>query len=408
MHGRRRRVIRGWVAALVVVAAARGDGRKRRGRRHQEPRPAGMADVHRLGRARRPGGVHDRLRTGGRLHRGSPPRLGRQAGRRPRVLSADGPRARREDDLAFDGQRDRERRDAHVRRRRGHHVSEEHGRQAAVHGRPRGVCRLRPRRARARATSIFAARTCKGAAVVWLGTNGPKNIDPGVFRRVLSGRNRYATEQLGAAASIGPLPSAAGLEGRRGRRGGRGRRAGRAGAGGPGGGRGAPLPTPDFTTVQRLDTPAPPNVSANDAFFAFLFSQAPVKYDELKRQASAQERTAVVSRAGRDDHVQRGRGLSDRPHAAHQERRRRRRGQRSAIEEHLRRVRRALRSRRLRRGRGDARRHRRAARRRARPGDRRAPRTIASGTAPTTTGRGPWRSWRWRRRSPRGRSRGAR
>jgi hypothetical protein len=129
----------------------------------------------------------------------------------------------------------------------------------------------------------FRGKDVQGAAVVWLGTNGPKDIDLSVFRRLLSGRNRYATEQLGAAASIGPIPErGAGGAGRAGGPGG----AGQAGAGG---GRGAPLPTPDFTTVQRLDAPTPPNVSANDAFFAFLFSQAPVTYDELKRLASAQE-----------------------------------------------------------------------------------------------------------------------
>jgi hypothetical protein len=129
----------------------------------------------------------------------------------------------------------------------------------------------------------FRGKDVQEAAVVWLGTNGPKDIDLSVFRRVLSGRNRYATEQLGGAGSIGPIPGrGAGGAGRAGGPGG----AGQAGAGG---GRGAPLPTPDFTTVQRLDTPAPPNVSANDAFFAFLFSQAPVTYDELKRLASAQE-----------------------------------------------------------------------------------------------------------------------
>jgi hypothetical protein len=130
----------------------------------------------------------------------------------------------------------------------------------------------------------FRGKDVKDAAVVWLGANGPKNIDLSVFRRVLSGRNRYATEQLGAAASIGPISEAG--AGRAGRAGGAG---GVGGAGGAGGGRGAPLPAADFTTVQRLDTPAPPNVNANDAFFTFLFSQAPVKYDELKRKASAQE-----------------------------------------------------------------------------------------------------------------------
>src|SRR3954471_11375682 len=129
----------------------------------------------------------------------------------------------------------------------------------------------------------FRGKDVKDAAVIWLGENGPKNIDVSVFRRVLGGRNRYATEQLGAAASIGPVSEAgAGRAGRAGA-------AGTAGAAGGGGGRGLPIPAADFTTVQRLDTPLPPNLTATDAFFTFLFSQAPVKYDELKRRASAQE-----------------------------------------------------------------------------------------------------------------------
>ncbi len=127
----------------------------------------------------------------------------------------------------------------------------------------------------------FRGKDVKDAAVVWLGANGPKNIDLSVFRRVLGGRSRYATEQLSAAASIGPglVPGGAGRAGRD----------GGAGPAGAGGGRGAPLPAADFTTVQRLDTPLPPNVTADDAFFTFLFSQAPLQYDELKRKASAQE-----------------------------------------------------------------------------------------------------------------------
>ena len=130
----------------------------------------------------------------------------------------------------------------------------------------------------------FRGKDVKDAAVIWLGSNGPKNIDQATYRRLLTGRNRYATEQLGAAASIGPATVAgAGSAGRGGPAG------GAPGAGGPGGGRGVPLPAADFTTVQRLDTPTPPTVSATDAFFEFLFSQAPVKYDELKRKATAQD-----------------------------------------------------------------------------------------------------------------------
>ena len=136
----------------------------------------------------------------------------------------------------------------------------------------------------------FRGKDVTGAVVVWLGPNGPKDLDQGVFSRVLSGRDRYATEQLGAAASIGPAVEGTGRAGGSGRSDGSGG-SGDAGARGSqaGGGRRGALPAADFTTVQRLDTPVPPNVTATDAFFEFLFSRAPEKYDELKRKASAQE-----------------------------------------------------------------------------------------------------------------------
>jgi hypothetical protein len=112
----------------------------------------------------------------------------------------------------------------------------------------------------------YRGKDVKGAAVVWLGSNGPKNVDGQLYRRLLSGRTRYATEQLHAAASIGP-------EG--------------PGSGGNSSSRGADAP--DFTTAQRLDQPVPPAISAGDAFFEFLFSGAGVPYAELKRKADGQE-----------------------------------------------------------------------------------------------------------------------
>ena len=118
----------------------------------------------------------------------------------------------------------------------------------------------------------FSAIDVKDAAVVWLGASGPKGLDQSTYRRMLAGRSRYATEQLGAAAAIGPIGS-----------GGSGR------SGAPAGGRGAPLPSADFTTVQRLDAVLPPNVTATDSFFEFLFSRAPETYDVLKRKAAAQQ-----------------------------------------------------------------------------------------------------------------------
>jgi Peptidase family M28 len=130
--------------------------------------------------------------------------------------------------------------------------------------------------------SDFKGQNVKDAVVVWLGTAGPKGLDPAQYRRALTGRSRYATEQLGAAASIGPLNEFGA---------GRGGQGGGAAAPAPaaGGGRGVPIPAADFTTVQRLDTPLPPNVSANDAFFEFLFSHASSTYDDLKKKAGAQD-----------------------------------------------------------------------------------------------------------------------
>jgi hypothetical protein len=143
----------------------------------------------------------------------------------------------------------------------------------------------------------YRGRDVNSAAVIWLGVNGPKGFDPSMYRRLLAGRNRYATEQLHAAASIGPeVPLGARGETRPGEAGGAGRAGGAGGlgaaaAGGAGaaGRAGGPLPAADFTTVQRLDQPIPPNITASDRFFELLFSEASTKYDELKRRAAAQE-----------------------------------------------------------------------------------------------------------------------
>ena len=120
-------------------------------------------------------------------------------------------------------------------------------------------------------------RNIEGAAVVFLGPNGPRDIDQQALRRVLTGRSRHAIDQLRAAAAIGPSTANTSGQGRGG--------ASAAGAA-VGRGGGAPRPAPDFTTTQRLDEPIPPAVTATDAFFDFLFSKAPVHYDELKRKAS--------------------------------------------------------------------------------------------------------------------------
>ncbi len=121
----------------------------------------------------------------------------------------------------------------------------------------------------------YAGKEVRGKAVVYLGANGPKGLGT-QFRRALGGRARYATDQRQALASIGVAG------------GGFGGRPGGAGGGAGAGGR-AGIEQPDFTTVQRLDHPLPPNVTAQDDFFEFLFSNAEVKYTELKEKAAKQE-----------------------------------------------------------------------------------------------------------------------
>ena len=113
----------------------------------------------------------------------------------------------------------------------------------------------------------YAGKNVKNAAVVWLGSQGPKAATDSV-RRLLSGRSRYATDQMGAAAAI---------------------TAERSGTANAAGASGAANSAPDFTTVQRLDAPIPPHVTANEEFLSFLFSRASTTYQELKRRADAQE-----------------------------------------------------------------------------------------------------------------------
>jgi hypothetical protein len=115
----------------------------------------------------------------------------------------------------------------------------------------------------------YAGKDVKGKAVIYLG-NGPAGLGA-QYRRALGGRGRYATDQRGALASIGS-PST-GFGGR--------------GGGASAGGRVAEQA--DFTTVQRLDGPIPPLVTAQDAFFELLFSNAEIKYAELKEKAAKQE-----------------------------------------------------------------------------------------------------------------------
>lgn len=145
----------------------------------------------------------------------------------------------------------------------------------------------------------YAGRDVTGKVVVFLGPMGPKGAEAPATRRLLGGRARYATDVMKAVASIGPVapprpgapaappapaaspspaaaapPAMGGFDFR------------------------APLPTPDFTTVERLDKAIPPAVSARDEFFEFLFSGSSTPYSELKDKASRQEPLPAVSLKG--------------------------------------------------------------------------------------------------------------
>jgi hypothetical protein len=159
--------------------------------------------------------------------------------------------------------------------------------------------------------SDYEGKNVKGKFVVWLGPNGPQGLEARTYRRLLGGRSRYATDQQGALASIGPqmFPRQGGGA----NRGNQGAASpGQAGAGqaagqgqapaGQGQARGGdeaarpqgqfgaiPIEPPDFTTVQKLDWPLAPTVSAQDEFFEILFSGQDVKYSDLKEKAAKGE-----------------------------------------------------------------------------------------------------------------------
>ena len=120
--------------------------------------------------------------------------------------------------------------------------------------------------------SDLAGKDFAGAGVVFIGSKGPKALDVTRYRRLLGGRGRWLTEQLGAAAAFGqappPRPATTGAP--------------------------ASEPTrrpdaPDFITTQRLDAPIAPSVTLNDEALTWLFSAAPRSYASLQQAADAQE-----------------------------------------------------------------------------------------------------------------------
>ena len=147
----------------------------------------------------------------------------------------------------------------------------------------------------------YKGRDVAGKIVIYLGPQGPADF-PATQRRLLGARARNAIELHHAVAAIGPAGSfgfgrgAAPAAGRgdAAAQPGAGQRgeqpaAGQRGAQPPAGGRGGAQTAGDFQTVERLDKKVPPQLTATDEFFEFVFSAAGQNYAALKAKVDKRE-----------------------------------------------------------------------------------------------------------------------
>jgi hypothetical protein len=118
----------------------------------------------------------------------------------------------------------------------------------------------------------YEGRDPKGKVVIYLGRRGPGFT--ATEDRLVNARGRFAIETGRASGAIGPTQQIGGGRGNN------------PPANTGGGGNNQRV---DFTTVQRLDLPLPPQVTAGDEFYEFLFSAVGQDYSGLKERASKQE-----------------------------------------------------------------------------------------------------------------------
>ena len=146
----------------------------------------------------------------------------------------------------------------------------------------------------------YKGRDVTGNIVIYVGGRGPSVLTP-AQNRLIGARARNAIELQHAIAAIGP---AGGF--------GRGNRGAQAPATPPaataptastaapaapaaqpaaplGGRGGASASLGDFQTVQRLDTKVPPQITASDDFFRFIFSAAGLSYADIKEKIDARD-----------------------------------------------------------------------------------------------------------------------
>jgi Peptidase family M28 len=151
----------------------------------------------------------------------------------------------------------------------------------------------------------FKGKDVTGKVAIYVGGRGP-SVLTATQNRLLGARARNAIELQHAVAAIGPVGGGFGRGGGAGR-----------GAAAPttatttttpstapatpatpaapaaqpaGGGRGgASASLGDFQTVQRLDNKIPPQITAGDDFFNFVFSASGLSYADVKAKADARE-----------------------------------------------------------------------------------------------------------------------
>lgn len=138
----------------------------------------------------------------------------------------------------------------------------------------------------------YQGKDVAGKVVVYVG-RGPSTLPP-TANRLIGARARNAVELKHAVAAIGPAIAFGGRGVAAAPPAGRGAQP----PAGRGGGRGRSDSLGDFTTVQRLDTETPPQITASDEFFEFLFRAAGQNYADVKAKADKGEALPAVALNG--------------------------------------------------------------------------------------------------------------
>jgi len=137
----------------------------------------------------------------------------------------------------------------------------------------------------------YAGRSVAGTVVLYVGTKGPSGFTE-TQNRVLNARGRTAVDTFGASAAIGPGPATVANT------------ASNTAPAAPPPAAVPPTATPgtppaaparpgqpqaDFQTSQRLDAVVPPQLTAGDEFFEFVFGAVGQSYGDIKAKAERQE-----------------------------------------------------------------------------------------------------------------------